>query len=83
MTDVYRIVASTGSDECFLLCGQAPGESGLYAASVLYWHRTEEETVPSVTHFTSQDLTDAEAQAEAWIRANLFPGFAKRPFREV
>jgi hypothetical protein len=76
MTEVYKIIEADRKDECLLVCSETPYQKGLFVASVVFWKRTETASDMAIERFPStQSIADAKAQAEGWIRGNLFPKY--------
>ena len=83
MTKVYQVVEKDLKDECYLLCGEVPRSPGFFAASVIYWIRAEELPEQALKTFPSAiSAEDAKAQAEGWIKKNLFEDYHEYLLRE-
>ena len=73
MIKVLRLVEKNKRDECMLFSSEVPDQPGLYAASVVYWQRSEQESVPAHQHFPSTtSVEDTEGLAKTWVAQNLF-----------
>ena len=84
MTEVYRIVEIDGKDECYLFCGEAPYQPGLYVASVLHWKRRADASEMAAQHFSStKSLADAKKKAEDWVKKTLFQTYRETLLREA
>lgn len=83
MSTVYKMVAKDGRDWCFVFCSEVPHNPGIFAASVVYWRRTETSSAMVMEHFSSaKDMEDAQRQAEDWIKKNLFESYQRHSMME-